>query len=68
MSFSLALFISLQLDGAITTGRLLGPAICMPNKDGGISSSVLPKDTTNKLAGLFSTLSLFYSERQTGKL
>ena len=33
-------------------------ATCLPRKDGGIPLSVLPKDTTSKLAGLFSTLSL----------
>ena len=47
-----------SLAGATTTGRLLGPTICLPHKDGGIPLSVLPKDTS-KLAGLFSTLSLF---------
>ena len=44
---------------AITAGSLLGPTICLPHKDGGIQLSALPKDTTSKLAGLFSTLSLF---------
>ena len=44
-----------------------GRATCMPHKGGGIPLSALPKDTS-KLAGLFSTLSLFYAERQAGKL
>ena len=68
MMFSLALFVSLKLDWATTTSRLLGPAIILPRKDGGIPLSVLPKDTTSKLADLFSTLFLFYVERQAGKL
>ena len=59
-----ALFVSLQLGWAITTGRLLGPATCLPYEDGGIPLSALPKDTTSKLAGLFSTL-LFCAERNT---
>ena len=49
-----ARFESLELDWAITMGRLLGPTTCLPHKDGGIPLSVLPKDTTSKLAGLFS--------------
>ena len=49
------LIASLQLDWATTTGRLLGPATFLLHEDGGIS----PKDTTSKLADLFSTLSLF---------
>ena len=53
------LFASLQLDRATTTGRLLDPTTCLPHKDGGIPLSVLPKYTTSKLSGLFSTLSLF---------
>ena len=60
-----ALFAILQLDWAITTGRLLGPITCLPQKDGSIPLSVLPKDTTSKLAGLFFTLC---AERQAGKL
>ena len=36
----------------------LAPATCLPHKDGGIPLSALPKDTTRKLAGLFSTISL----------
>ena len=43
-------------------------ATCLIHKDGGIPLRALPKNTTSKLAGLFSTLSLFYAERQTGKL
>ena len=39
----------------------------LKHKDGGVPLNVLPKDTTSKLAGLFSTLSLFYAERQAGK-
>ena len=38
-----------------------------PPEDGGIPLSALSKDTTSKLAGLFSTLSLC-AERQAGKL
>ena len=34
--------------------RQLGPATCLPNEDGRIPLSALPKDTTSKLAGLFS--------------
>ena len=49
--------------GATTTGKLLGPTTCLPHKDGGVPLSVLPMDTTSKLAGLFSTLSPFYAER-----
>ena len=33
-------------------------AICLPHQDGGIPLSTSPNDTTSKLAGLFSTLSL----------
>ena len=66
---ALALTLGLQvfsLTGATTTGRLLGPTICLPHKDGGgIPLSVLPKNTTSKLGSLFSTLSLF-AERQAG--
>ena len=43
-------------------------ATCLPYKNGGVPLSTLPKDTTSKLAGLFSTLSLFYAEHQAGKL
>ena len=32
-------------------------ATCLPHKGGGIPLSALPKDTTSKLAGLFSTTS-----------
>ena len=53
-----ALFASLQLDWVTTTGRLLSPTTCLPHEDGGIPLSALPIDTTSKLAGLFSTLSL----------
>ena len=59
-------FASLQLDWSTTTGRLLGPTTCLPHKDGDISFSVLLKDTTNKLAGLFSTLSLFVLSAKQG--
>ena len=45
-----------------------GWATCLPHKGGGVPLSALPKDTTSKLAGLFSTLSLLYAERQVGKL
>ena len=54
---ALALTLGLQVF-ATTTGRLLGPTICLLHKDEGIPLSVLPKDKTSKLAGLFSTLSL----------
>ena len=66
----LTLMLDLQIfsyTGAARTGRLLGPATCLPHKGGGILLSVLPKNTTSKLFGLFSTLSLF-AERQAGKL
>ena len=53
-----ARFACLSSDWATTTGRLLGPTICLPHKDGDIPLSALPKDTTSELAGLFSTLSL----------
>ena len=52
----LAFFASLQLALATTMGALLGFAICLPHKDEGIPLSALPKDTTSKLAGLFSTI------------
>ena len=55
ISISLAFFACFQVDWAIASGRLLGPVVCLPHKDGGISLSVLPKDTTSKLAGLLST-------------
>ena len=58
MNFSPPLFASLQLDWATITDRLLGPATCLPHKDGTILLSVLPKDATSKLAGLF-----FHSNR-----
>ena len=45
-----------------------GYATYLPHKDGGIPLSALPKDTTSKLVGLFSALSLFYAKRQVGKL
>ena len=53
-------FASLQLDWATTMGRRLGPITCLPHKDRGIPLSALPKGTTSKLAGLFSTLTLFW--------
>ena len=62
-----AYFASLQLDWATTTGRLLGHTSCLPHKDRGIPLSVLPMNTTAKLAGLFSTL-LLWAEHQAGKL
>ena len=40
MNFSFALFVSLQLDWATTTGRLLGPATYLSHKDEGIPFSV----------------------------
>ena len=67
---ALALTLGLQvfsLTGATTTLKMLVYITCLPHKDGGIPLNVLPKDTTSKLAGLFSTLSLF-AERQAGKL
>ena len=54
-----ALFASLQINWVTTTSRLFGPVICLPNKDGGIPLSALPKDAISKLAGLFSTTILF---------
>ena len=45
----------------------LAPSLVLPHKDGGIQLSGFPKNTTSKLAGLFSTLSLC-AERQAGKL
>ena len=45
-----------------------GYAICLPHENGGIPLNALPKDTTSKLPCLFSTLFLFYAERQAGKL
>ena len=41
-------------------------ATCLPHKDGGVPLSVLPKDTTSKFAGLFSTLSLFMLSAKQG--
>ena len=41
-------------------------ATCLPHKGGGIPLSALPKDTTSKLAGLFSTLSLFMLSAKQG--
>ena len=66
MSFSVSLFASLQLDWAITTGRLLGPATCLLHKDGGVSLSVLSKNKTNELAGLFSTATPFVLSAEQG--
>ena len=62
-----ARFASLQLDWGHHDRRLLGPTTCLPHKDGGIPFSVLPEDTTRRLAGLFSTLYLFV-ERQAKEL
>ena len=59
ISFSVVGFASRYIHWATTMGRLLGPAICFPHKDGDIPLNVLPIDTTSKLAGLFSTLFLF---------
>ena len=56
-----------SLTGTTTTGGLLGPTTCLPHKDRGVPLSALPKDTTSKLASLFSTLFLF-AERQARKL
>ena len=64
LTFGLLVF---SYTGATTTGGLLGPTIYLPHKDGGILFNVLPKDTTSKFAGLFSTLPCF-AERQAGKL
>ena len=41
---------------------------CFPRKGGGIQLSALPKNTTSKLAVLFSTTSFFNAERPAGKL
>ena len=43
-----------------------GRAICLPHKGGGIPLSALPKDTTSKLAGLFSTLFLLMLSAKQG--
>ena len=43
-----------------------GRATCLPHKGGGIPLSALPKDTTSKLAGLSSTLSLFMLSAKQG--
>ena len=43
-----------------------GRATCLPHKGGGIPLGALPKDTTSKLAGLFSTLSLFMLSAKQG--
>ena len=53
-----ARFSRLQLDRATTTARLLGPTTCLPHENRGSPLSAFPKDTTSKLTGLFSTLSL----------
>ena len=52
-----ARFACLSSEWTTTTGKLLGPTICLPHKDGVIPLSALPKDTTSKLASLFFTLS-----------
>ena len=49
--------------GATTMDTPRGSTICLPHKDEGISLSFLPKDTTRKLAGLFSTLSLSVKQK-----
>ena len=36
-------------------GRLPDPTICLPHNNGGNLLSVLPKGTTRKVVGLFST-------------
>ena len=43
-----------------------GRATCLPHKGGGILLSALPKDTTSKLAGLFSPLSLLMLSAKQG--
>ena len=43
-----------------------GYATCLPHKDRGVPLSALPKDTTSKLAGLFSTLSFFMLSANQG--
>ena len=45
------------------TGRLCGPTTHLPHKDGGVSLSVLPKDTTSKLAGFY-TIPILLSTKQ----
>ena len=59
MSCLLAVFASLQLDWATMTAGMLGLATSLQHKDGCIPLSVFHKDTTSKLGGLFSRLSLF---------
>ena len=51
--FSLALFASLQFNCDTTTGKMLGPATSLSQKDGGIAFSVLPNDTTSKVSDSF---------------
>ena len=46
------LFASPQLGRVTTTGILLGPATCLPHKDGGILSNALPQDTTSTLSSI----------------
>ena len=48
-------------------GRLLNFATCLPHTDGGIRSSVSPKDTASKVAG-FLPQHFFRSECQAGHL
>ena len=43
-----------------------GRATCLPHKGGGVPLSALPKDTTSKLAGLFSTLFLYMLSAKQG--
>ena len=57
-AYELALFASLKLIWAITTGGLFRPATGLPHKDIGIPFSTLLNDTACELASMFSTLSL----------
>ena len=43
-----------------------GRVTCQPHKGGGIPLSAFPMDTTSKLAGLFSTVSLFMLSAKQG--
>ena len=43
-----------------------GRATCLPHKGGGVPLNALPKHTTRKLAGLFSTLFLFMLSAKQG--
>ena len=67
MSFSFALFVSLRLDWATTTGRLLGPATCLSHKDEGIPFSVFLRGHDKQACRLvLHTISYVLSAKQEG--